>query len=207
MNGLLVAPHNNALHLPKGVGAPASRPVVEARTAADRECSAGHWGAGVIAALSEATRGLALVLLMSLPSVAPGASGDSALDLSGNWKGMQTRFQRGDCRIGRTGRQDAPVEFAIRMNADGRFTATVTRRSQETVSSSEMTGRLVDQVLSAKANSTATCRGESREYTIEFSGRLEDKRDRIQLELKGKDSMCPQMRCDFEIVYTLERRK
>ena len=35
------APYNNALQLTRRVGAAASRPVVEARLAAERECSTG----------------------------------------------------------------------------------------------------------------------------------------------------------------------
>jgi len=52
----------------------------------------------------------------------------------------------------------------------------------------------------------SSCKGVSREYTLELEGTVAQKEGRAVLSLKGVDQACPAMRCVFLRTYMLEQK-
>lgn len=147
------------------------------------------------------------LLLLSIGAIhAQDRSSPDVAALSGRWDGMMSLLQRGECKAGRTGRQDYHVRLVIKIAADGSFEADHYVGPDERTSN-RWTGRVnTDMTLVAHEPMTAVCGDQQsngaveharRKDATEYVGRVIQKGKKLELTLEGDHSPCPQWGCTF----------
>jgi hypothetical protein len=142
------------------------------------------------------------------------AQGTFAIDpqlLSGAWEGTEGQAQRGDCSIGgqagpQTGIHYVPVRWIVNVAADGSFSAEIYYRAQ-TKPAEILVGKIdKDSNVELVASRVAGCNRQSRKYQITYLGKVIQKKGKYELELKGRDVACPEMKCVFERRIQLKKK-
>ena len=125
--------------------------------------------------------------------------------LSGVWEGRIHIIKAGKCSIEGSERKDYRVWIALDVAPDGSFTAII---SQEKVKITRTwTGQFnKDLELIATGTGKAKCEQQSRDYKIDYTGKVKEKKGQLTLKIRGRDEACPMHWCVFNQTYELKRK-
>ena len=148
---------------------------------------------------------LLIPLLHVEVSVASVSGRYSEEDLSGGWQGVRRIRQIGDCA---TLDKKEKVSFEAEARSDGEFSLTLVVANPSSEGSPMVfKGRILDDLqITGLVTRRANCQGVNRVYDSDYTGSIRRKKKRIVLELTGRELVCPDMGCEFEHNYRLEKK-
>jgi hypothetical protein len=118
---------------------------------------------------------------------------------SGSWDGDQILVKHGACSIGGGGRVSAGIRLQVTVSSDGSLSARVFMDGRKEPIPETWTGR-IDSGLAVTviAPNRSFCRGQERQYTNTFTGKLTQKKGRYELRMEADDVACPNTNCAFK---------
>ena len=160
-------------------------------------------------------RGSSVIVILLLGIIALATSSPERLlqqggnpdftSLSGVWEGRIHIIKAGKCSIEGSESKNYRVWITLDVASDGSFTAII---SQEKVKITRTwTGQFnKDLELIAMGTGKAKCEQQSRDYKIDYTGKVKEKKGQLTVEIRGRDEACPMQGCVFNEIYELKRK-
>ncbi len=118
---------------------------------------------------------------------------------SGRWEGTESLFQSGECLSRSGARDDFSIRLQVAVKEDGTFSAQAFLMGSKTPVPDIWTGKIdSDQHVIMTVPGRAACKGQRREYTKTYSGRLSKSKGKYELVVEADDVPCPDMGCAFK---------
>ena len=160
-----------------------------------------------------------LQIVMFVMALAAGAADltavqDDLLPLEGRWEGDQVIMQVGACSIDGAGRKKSRVIVVLTRDPNGSFRVQQTDAAPppqtlpppDDDALSEWHAKIGrDGKLTIDAEGRATCGVEERTYRVRYEGRIKQRGNGWELQLRGTETVCPRARCEFFRHYKLRR--